>query len=345
MDTGRRKGGRALPRAIGNTCAAAVLLAWLGVGFSYLWPHDLRTESPAWLTAGWLAFMIRTQIFAVGFLVIPLGVALLALRRWGWLASACALVALAFVPEFVPMPPGRAEPIAGRTLRVMSVNLLAGNDDAGAVRAQIEAESPDVLLLQEYTPRWRTALEPLLGADYPHRTDALRDDCFGMAVWSKRPIRREGPLELGAGTVPQMRTVLEHEGREIAIYSVHLIPPMPRLGSIREQRHQLADLLRSLRDESLPAIVAGDFNATPRGPYMARLRDIGLREAHALAGSGRGATWRGHGLAGVLPPIRLDQIYLGADLTCSAARVLGPNGSDHRPVVADIGWSEPEPSG
>jgi len=136
--------------------------------------------------------------------------------------------------------------------------------------------------------------------------------------------------------------VVEHDGRQIALYAVHLLPPFPSRTYIRGQRAQLADLLLMLGEEDLPVIVAGDFNATPRTPYMARLRRLGLREVHSLAGLfrgwSRGATWRSCGRAGVLPGIRIDQIYLGRELTCASSRVLGANGSDHRPIAVEVGF-------
>jgi len=134
-----------------------------------------------------------------------------------------------------------------------------------------------------------------------------------------------------------MRAVIELAGRRVAVYNIHLLPPWG-LEYTTENRLQFADLLDKLAGERLPVILAGDFNFTETSPNAASLRGIGLRDAHDLGGWGRGTTWPVNSFFRWIPSLRLDHIYLSDELTCSRCRTGVGTGSDHRPVVAEIGF-------
>ena len=66
---------------------------------------------------------------------------------------------------------------------------------------------------------------------------------------------------------------------------------------------------------------------------------VGLADAFDLGGWGRGSTWPVTSFFRYLPGVRLDHIYLGGGLTCSDCRTGVGEGSDHRPVIAKIGFA------
>ena len=164
-----------------------------------------------------------------------------------------------------------------------------------------------------------------------------RTDAFGVAVYSKLPLSDVEWFDLGDVGTPQVRATIEHDGRDIALYAIHLLPPAG-LDNTRDTWRQLDELAQRIEAESIPVMIVGDFNFTPRSAQAARLRALGLTEAHAQGGSGRGATWPSTGLVSLAPGIRLDQVYLGEALACGRSRVLARNGSDHRPILVDIGF-------
>ena len=310
-----------------------VVAAYVVMAFGYLWPFDPRGP----VAVGWAAFMVRTFAFHAG-------LALLAVMMIGALAgsrravlAACPLLVLCVWPEW-PVRLGSPD-VGGPTLRVMSINLLASNRSFGDVLAQIEAESPDVILLQEYKRPWMETLAPTLEAEYPFAMHSPRDDAFGCAMYSRIEPLEADWFELAGVDTPQVRAVVEHDGGSIAIYGVHLLPPAS-LAMTGETWAELDALSGRLEAESLAVLVAGDFNFTPRSAQAGRLRSIGLREAHASAGRWRGATWPVRGRASIAPGIRLDQAYASGALGFASARVLGRNGSDHLPIVVDVGWRD-----
>jgi len=112
-------------------------------------------------------------------------------------------------------------------------------------------------------------------------------------------------------------------------------PTSATLMRYRQRQHE--GILDQLRDERLPVILAGDFNATPTSPSTASLTALGFTDAYDLGGYGPGHTWPNRTFAKFLPGIRIDHVYLSEGPTCTASHVGEPIGSDHRPVIADIG--------
>jgi endonuclease/exonuclease/phosphatase (EEP) superfamily protein YafD len=142
--------------------------------------------------------------------------------------------------------------------------------------------------------------------------------------------------------VEQSRAVVRHEGRDVAIYNIHLLPPRT-LSYTLEGRLQFADLLQTLKAEKLPYVMGGDFNLTNDTPQYANLRALGARDVHDLVGRGRGATWPVNSFFRYLPGIRLDHVYVGPGLTAVRTEIGVGRGSDHRPIVADVTWDAPPP--
>ena len=314
------------------------VVSLLAFAFAYLYPADFRSESVAAIGLFWVAFVIRTFLFQIGLLTL-LQMALAAWLRCRWaLAASVPLLAIGFGPDVLRVFNGPPAEVAGETLTIMSVNLLAENRLTQPILGEILAADPDILLVQEYPPHWHTAIQAALGARYPHVRYELRLDSFGAAIYSKRPFVGEVELNLplADGPKPQIRAVVRVAGREVAIYNIHLEPPT--LFRFGRQSRQFADLADLLAAETLPAIVAGDFNFTPRSRHAAALHRLGFSDAHTLAGRGRGATWPYHHLVPWLPGVRIDHIYLSGQLTAVESRTGVCAGSDHRPVVAELGF-------
>ncbi len=78
-------------------------------------------------------------------------------------------------------------------------------------------------------------------------------------------------------------------------------------------------------------VLMGDMNATPDAPEMRLLRDAGLIDSFAEAGTGDGFTY-----ASNRPYQRIDYIYHSADLTARDFHVNDGTASDHRAVAVAI---------
>ena len=135
------------------------------------------------------------------------------------------------------------------------------------------------------------------------------------------------------------RLKVEIDGQSVALYNLHMFQPWPAR-SMAARRAQLAGLFQRLDRETLPCIIAGDFNATPTSPTMAALAERNLADAWDQAGWGLGATWPDRFMVRRFPGIRIDHVYMSSSLTCTACTVGKGKGSDHRPIVAQLGFAK-----
>lgn len=312
----------------------SVAVAYAVVVFAYLLPQNFRAIGHIYIWSAWTAFMIRTFLFHYGLLLLAVAVVAAVTRAWRMVAALGPLLLVTLGPAMWKLlPPNR---LGDPDLTVMTVNLLAVNETTQPIIEEIKAVGPDVLLLQEYAFHWHDALEPALKDLYPFRAFERRNDSFGTAVYSKfafdEPVQLDLPL--GDATVPQIWAVIRVDDRKIAFYNVHVLPPV-NYENIVETRAQFADLLKLLAEEELPTIVGGDFNFTGRSPQAAALRRAGFHDAHTQAGWGRGTTWPNISALRYLPAVRIDHLFLrGLDAT--ACRTGRGQGSDHRPVIAEL---------
>jgi endonuclease/exonuclease/phosphatase (EEP) superfamily protein YafD len=238
-------------------------------------------------------------------------------------------------PEIPTGAPARVQD----PVRIMSVNLLMVNRNVEPILAEIGAADPEVVLLQEYTDHWHEAWVKAHGKRYPHGGHVNREDSFGIAIWSKRPladVRVDVPI--GDGSTPQMRAVMQHAGRPIALYNVHLLPPRT-FSYLAGHRMEVRNLVSLLEAEKLPAIVTGDFNFSMRTPQADRLLAAGYVDAHRSAGRGRGATWPVIGITRYVPGVQLDHVFLRGPLACARVETGEGRGSDHRPLMVELGWT------
>lgn len=81
------------------------------------------------------------------------------------------------------------------------------------------------------------------------------------------------------------------------------------------------------------------FNFTDTSPNASTLGNLGMVDAHPLAGFGRGTTWPVHRSLAWMPRLRLNHIYPGSGLAATECRTGEGAGSDHRPVIARIGFA------
>ncbi|HYE63546.1 MAG TPA: endonuclease/exonuclease/phosphatase family protein [Phycisphaerales bacterium] len=337
-------------RRVRSAIAWVLLIgAALVLAFGWLMPI-VRTDSRPMQLLVWIAFMVRTFTFHAGLAVAVVALYMLAFRLWKPLIAAVPLLAITLGPAALSYWPKDPPPITGPGLTLISCNLLVGSGSARAALEYIERENPDVVCFQEYNPAAHEVLSVPLKESYPHVVTGTREDAFGQAVYSKFELREAKlyppPLSPDAGkgrrstgvTEPQIRCVVTVDGREVVIQNVHDTPPAS-LRLLQEQLRYFEWLDDFIGAERRPVILVGDFNSTASTTQFGPLRRAGYRSTHELAGSGRGSTWVDTTWLRHLPGVRIDHIWVSPGLTCERAEV-GPSiGSDHRPIIAKVGFT------
>jgi len=272
---------------------------------------------------------------------IPLCAALVALGRRRFaavLALSIAPNAWPLLPYLSPSGPAAAaiaasgptrEPGAAQsTIELFAVNVEWRNRSSERLLEMIRDESPDVVLVVEYTDEWGTRLEPIF-ADYPYRVLLPDDRAFGIALLSRLPLRDVNPFRLESTAAIDAKLVAQ--GSELRLIGLHLRPPTdPR--SAAERARQLDALAELVNGIDGPLAVAGDFNLTPYSPYFTELRAAtGLKDSRA--GFGPGFTW-----PSFLPllGIPIDHCLVSPGVSVVAFRRLPAFGSDHYPIVVEL---------
>lgn len=217
-------------------------------------------------------------------------------------------------------------------LRVASINLHLHNPDAGPLLAWLDRVDPDVVVVQELTPALNAGLSALQQR-YPVRHSVVREDPFGIGIWSRLPGSRVEVLELaGFGSpLPALRLRLALAGQPLQLYGVH---PPPPLGAdlAQVQAEQFEQLRQLIASASEPAAIVGDLNASPWGQQFRLLRQSGLDD-HGLAAWP--PSWR--------PPLPWTALALPLDHGLVQPpwqvrrRECGPAvGSDHCPLLLEF---------
>ncbi len=255
-------------------------------------------------------------------------------RRWALLGAAggVAMFHLAWVlPDYRPaedIPVGAEN---APHITVMTTNVFFENPDYGPVVEEILAVSPDVVLIQEFGPRFDEEMDARASEQYPHREIAYENRFFGLAVYSKLPVLDFEVLE--AGTRPLMAVTVEKDGKRLRIFNVH--PRSPGLGTTSSSawNEDWRAILEHVEAEDGPLVVAGDFNMTQHHRWYNELEQAGFDSCHDERGRGNATTWpKGRKLR----PIRIDQVFHGDGVVCLSVREGNGEGSDHKPVIAEV---------
>jgi endonuclease/exonuclease/phosphatase (EEP) superfamily protein YafD len=222
-------------------------------------------------------------------------------------------------------------------LRVMTINVHAGNNRYDDVRAEIERLDPDIVFLPENTDRWAVGLA-LLRARYPYVVDGKSESVFSLFLFSRVPLSESSIVNLPDPIgFPAIVTRACAEGTDNDLACVRVIgihPPPPLTADLASNRDAVLQAVPQLiaGQDVARTIVLGDFNCTPWSPlFRELLTRTGLRDA-ALA-TGLAPTW----LSRWLPfGLTIDHILIGDGIDVSRHEVGKDVGSDHFPVIADL---------
>jgi endonuclease/exonuclease/phosphatase (EEP) superfamily protein YafD len=235
---------------------------------------------------------------------------------------------------------------APTTLRLFFANVQADNEDPAAFLNEVKDVEPDILLFVECFPWWQAPVagHPVLAA-YPYGTPQRNLVGGEHAIYSKLPL--ENVRRVYTTNRTSYTFDVRVDGIPLRVFCLHA--PRPTDLPLHESEHwdyrgyweKLTPQLLSLPD---PAVIVGDFNATPHSRVYKTLTADRLRSAHDDRGRGYATTWP-NGMY-LIPPIRIDQALLSSSVECVTIREGRGLGSDHKPLILDIrirGKSQPAP--
>jgi endonuclease/exonuclease/phosphatase (EEP) superfamily protein YafD len=242
-------------------------------------------------------------------------------------------------------------PPKARALKVISFNLSYDNPGFGKTVDFLAKSGADVIGLSEVTPEAKAALGKLKDI-YPHSIDCVGQDRFcELMLLSKKPLRYSFAGKIGPKLSYIASADMDWQGSAISIAVTHIVLPFvkpdweplqtwipaddpgPLLAQTPAlwQSMQMAVLAGYARSLGRDQIVMGDFNSAPWSDVQTAFRAATMLD-------NRGplvATWPAR-----LPvPLRvpIDSVFVGGGLSLRDLRA-GPDlGSDHLPIIAEIG--------
>lgn len=299
---------------------AGLCATWMGClarwhWFFALFDHFRLQASVCCLLALMLSAVRRRRGF-VGFAAVSLMVNLWPLAQTTW-----------------PLPHGiEADERPG--LKIVSFNVLSSNTNYDGVLAYLRSADADVICLLEISPAWERALEPLR-LTHPHGVCEARGDNFGIAMFSRLPLVDVQVRAFDDETVPSISALIQTGDRRVRLVATHPMPPMgfANHAAWLRQLRGIADVIAS--DKDTPAIVVGDFNATPWSQGVAGLREHSTLDFHTPK-----PVWRPTWQARSVLALPIDQALCTPPLFFPA-REIGPDlGSDHRAQELLVKWAK-----
>ncbi len=216
-------------------------------------------------------------------------------------------------------------------VKVLLSNVYTANSGYSTLLNLIQRESPDLIVLQEINKTWTKELSPLKN-EYEYSKVIPREDNFGIALFSRYPFIDVAQVTLGGTGVPSIIAEIKIKNKVLNFLATHPLPPVSKRYAY-DRNLQLNEVAILVENWNYPVIVAGDLNITMWSPYYKDLiRKTGLKNTRR--GYGVLPTWR---LLSTLIQLPIDHILVSPSVYVNEIRVLDDIGSDHRPIVVELG--------
>ena len=302
----------------------------------------------------WIIALITTFIplfFFPTFLLPIIGVSIIK-KRWFTIISAIAcilLISWLHIKYFSPQPINLTN--SQPSIKVLSHNLSWYKTQSPTLLKLINQQKPDIIFLQEIVKKNTKRVFTWLKADYPYQIGTRP-----VGILSKYPIVSSEILHLAGHRETQQRAIIKFNQQEVVIYNMQATGPWlkisKKLGFIKipvykydKRSPEIQDLVQRVERETLPVIVAGDFNMTDETQDYDRVQKV-MQDAFRKSGWGFGFTWpHGWELKFLVkrsnwrlnyPVFRIDYIWYSKHWGAKSSSVLEATESDHLPIAAEL---------
>jgi endonuclease/exonuclease/phosphatase (EEP) superfamily protein YafD len=258
---------------------------------------------------------------------------LLLLAKWlpnPWIIAALAITAVVNVAYLLPWYFGKPASSDETSLTLLHANVLSSNTQYQRLLDLVSREQPDIVVLQEISPAWATALQPLLQT-YPFTQVEARDGNFGIALLSKMPLASVDVIESPPLHFPTIVADVAIGERSLRLVATH--PMIPLGGNLFAARNeQFASLPQLLGPDTDAKLLIGDLNASMWDVHYRLLEQAsGLRNARA--GFGIIPTWPTYMPFAMIP---IDHVLVSDAISVKDIRSGTRIGSDHLPLVVTV---------
>lgn len=309
----------------------------------------LATVAPLVSTGFWMVRLCdfpRIQLAAIACLVMIGVIAIGVLVGWkrehfvliavllgitGWQLSHV----LPYTPIWRPEVPSASD---RETTRLVVANLRIENDKHEEVAALLRELDADILVLLEIDDRWHRALADV-GAQLEHRSEKIKDDGLGIALWSRHPLPEAEIEFLASDDRPSIHVRVQlPDGQVVNVVALHPTPPGlqtpgPGRADSRERDAELVQVARQVADDQQePWVVAGDFNDVAWSHTTRLFRRISGLNDPRIGRSLLNTYHANH------PLLRypIDHVFVSDGFSIGGLQRRRVPGSDHFAVIADL---------
>ncbi|MEG3890896.1 endonuclease/exonuclease/phosphatase family protein [Microcoleus sp. MON2_D6] len=273
-------------------------------------------------------------------------------KRWFTIISAIAciiLISWLHIKYFSPTPINITD--SHPSIKILSHNVHWYKTQSPSLAKLIQNQKPDIIFLQEIVSKHTERAFTWLKADYPYQIGNPP-----VGILSKYPIVSSEILHLAGHPETQQRAIIKFNEQEVVIYNMQATGPwLTRARKLRffklpvyiygKRSPEIQELVQRVERETLPVIVAGDFNMTDETQDYYRVKKV-LQDSFRKSGFGFGFTWP-HGWELNLlvkrlnwrlnyPVCRIDYIWYSKHWGAKSSSVLEATESDHLPVGAEL---------
>lgn len=310
----------------------------------------------------WIVALISTFLPLILFPIFLLPIVGFSIikKRWFSIISAIAciiLISWLHVKYFSPTPIKitNSQP----SLKILSHNVCWSATQYSTLFNLIKQQKPDIIFLQEIIKEHTKRDFALLKTEYPYQIGIPP-----VGILSKYPIVSSEILHLAGHRETQQRAIIKFNNREIVVYNMQATGPWFKRYKILpfikipvykygQRSPEIQDLVQRVQQETLPVIVAGDFNMTDETQDYYNVQKV-LQDSFRKSGFGFGFTWP-HGWELKLlvkrsnwklnyPVCRIDYIWCSKHWGAKSSSVLDATESDHLPVGAELVLLKPQNS-
>jgi endonuclease/exonuclease/phosphatase (EEP) superfamily protein YafD len=244
-----------------------------------------------------------------------------------FLCVVIAMNALQLSP-LVPFPVKKEE--RGQAVKFLQANVLRFSEDTSKLKALIEKENPDIIVLAEVTGIFGGMMEDIK-KEYPHQKVIAKDNSsFGMAVASRLPMTDTEASYYGRDDIPSISFKIAVNNKTVDIVSLHPANPVKDL---KARDKDFAGTVQKFSRKPEHLVVLGDFNATPYCYTLRQfMKDLSLKTARD-----------GVGMLGTYPSawpffmrLPIDHFMASDGIAIREHRLGSGVNSDHLPLVTVI---------
>ncbi len=265
-------------------------------------------------------------------------------RKWGFssillslgLISTITIQAILILPYFwgdkqVPDASSAAKP--ENSVSILISNVLITNRESADFLQIVDDANPDLLLVMEVDEWWVTQLNTLK-EEYAYVIEYPLDNAYGMALYSKLPLKDSEIMFLKHDDVPSFHaTVILPSGNPFVFHGVHPVAPVPSEkypDNKGEEEIALLKVGNIVAADTLPAMVAGDLNDVSWSRTSMLFEEQG-KLYNVRIGRGLFNSYNANSFIQRWP---LDHFFVTHEFAVIDLKLLPAFGSDHFPVFA-----------